>query len=217
MAASAGVFVRVVGAGGHGARPQDARDPSVVACEMVTALQTMVTRRFDVFDPVVLTVGAFHAGTRRNVIPDDATFEATVRTFSAGTAEKVRGEILRLCEHIAAAYGLEVDARFEGEYPATVNDPGEHDFVASTVRDLFGEERYETMPNPMSGSEDFSRVLQRVPGAFVFLGACVTDDPAAAAPNHSPRAIFDDSVLADSATLLAQLALRKAGHPINVL
>ncbi len=81
MAASDGLFVRVIGAGGHGSRPHSGLDPVPVACEMVTSLQTMVTRRFDVFDPVVITVGMFHAGTRRNIIPDDATFDATVRSF----------------------------------------------------------------------------------------------------------------------------------------
>lgn len=209
MAASAGLFVRVVGAGGHGSRPHAALDPVPVACEMVTALQTMVTRRFDVFDPVVVTVGTFHAGTRRNIIPDDATFEATVRTFSATAAERAREDAVRLCQNIAAAHGLQVEARYDGEYPATVNHATHHEFVASTVREVFGPERFEELANPVTGSEDFSRVLERVPGAYLFLGACLGDDPATAASNHSPRAAFDDSVLADGAALLAELAMRR--------
>jgi metal-dependent amidase/aminoacylase/carboxypeptidase family protein len=83
------------------------------------------------------------------------------------------------------------------------------EFAASTVREVFGEERFAELPNPMTGSEDFSRVLDRVPGAYAFLGACRTDDPASAPANHSPRAAFDDSVLADGAALLAELALRR--------
>jgi hippurate hydrolase len=77
------------------------------------------------------------------------------------------------------------------------------------VREVFGEDRYEVMPDPATGSEDFSRVLQRVPGAFVFLGACPTDEPATSPPNHSPLARFDDSVLGDGAALLAELAVRR--------
>jgi hippurate hydrolase len=209
MAASAGLFVRVVGAGGHGSRPHGALDPVPAACEMVTALQTMVTRRFDVFDPVVITVGQFHAGTRRNIIPDDATFEATVRTFSPEAAERIREYSVRLCQSMAAAHGLQAEIRFDGEYPVTVNDVDEHSFAAATVREVFGEERFTELPNPMTGSEDFSRVLDRVPGAFIFLGACGSDDPESAPTNHSPRASFDDSVLADGSTLLAELATRR--------
>lgn len=209
MAASAGLFVRVIGAGGHGSRPESALDPVPVACEMVTALQTMVTRRFSTFDPVVVTVGTFHAGTRRNIIPDEAVFEATVRTFDPAVDEQVGAYAVRLCEQIAEAHGLRVEARYEPEYPVTVNDAAEHGFAADTVRDLFGEERFTPMEHPMTGSEDFSRVLARVPGAFVFLGACTTDDPATAPSNHSPRAAYDDSVLADGAALLAELAVRR--------
>lgn len=209
MAASAGLFVRVVGEGGHGARPHDTLDPVPAACEMVTALQTMVGRQFDVFDPVVVTVGMFHAGTRRNIIPDDAIFEATIRSFSAEAGERVREAAVRLCHHVAAAHGLTVETTCDGEYPPTVNDAAEHDFAAATVREVFGEERFTEMPNPLTGSEDFSRVLQRVPGAFVFLGACRSDDPASAPTNHSARAAFDDSVLADGAALLAELAVRR--------
>ena len=209
MAASAGLFVRVVGAGGHGARPQDALDPVPAACEMVTALQAMVTRRFDVFDPVVITVGMFHAGAKRNIIPDDATFEATIRAFSSATRDRVGELAVRLCQNVAAAHGLRAEVRFDAEYPATVNNGAEHAFVAETVREVFGEERFSYLDNPLTGSEDFSRVLERVPGAYLFLGACPSDDPAAAEPNHSPRAVFDDSVLGDGAALLAELAARR--------
>ena len=209
MAASGGLAVRVLGAGGHGSAPHDSRDPIPAACEMVTALQTMVTRRFDVFDPVVVTVGTFHAGTRRNIIPDDAVFEATLRSFSPETAERVGEEAVRICQGIASAHGLDVDARYEAEYPATVNDAAAYGFVADTVRDVFGEERFAELPDPITGSEDFSRVLERVPGAYLFLGASPDPDPAKAPDNHSPRARFDDSVLGDGAALLAELAVRR--------
>ena len=209
MAASAGLHVRVVGAGGHGSRPHDSLDPIQAACEMVTALQTMVTRRFDVFDPVVVTVGTFHAGTRRNIIPDDAAFEATVRTFSSAAAERIAEVSVRLCQDIATAHGLTAEVDFVPEYPVTVNHTAEHDFLAGTVREAFGEERFELLTDPITGSEDFSRVLDRVPGAFVFLGADATGDPETAPTNHSPLAAFDDAVLSDGAALLAELAVRR--------
>jgi hippurate hydrolase len=209
MAASGGLNVRVVGAGGHGSTPHRTLDPVPAACEMVLALQTMVTRRFDVFEPVVVTVGSFHAGTRRNVIPDDATFEATVRAFNPEALERIRERALQLCRDIATAHGLQAEATYTGEYPLTVNDDTEHGFAADTIRDLFGEDRYQPMEHPMTGSEDFSRVLDRVPGTFVFLGATVSDDPTSAPTNHSPLARFDDGVLADGAALLAELAVRR--------
>jgi hippurate hydrolase len=209
MAASDGLFVKVIGAGGHGSRPHAALDPVPAACEMVTALQTMLSRRIDAFEPVVLTVGLFHAGTRRNIIPDEATFEATIRTFNPDVRQQVATYAIEVCEGIAAAYGLRVEARFEGEYPVTANNPAEYEFVAATAREVFGEERFAEMPDPITGSEDFSRVLERVPGSYMFLGACTTDDPEHAPTNHSPRAAFDDSVLGDGAAMLAELAVRR--------
>lgn len=209
MAASAGLHVTVEGAGGHGSTPYRTLDPVPAACEMVLALQTMVTRRFDVFDPVVVTVGAFHAGTRRNIIPDQATFEATVRTFSPEALAKVRQLSVQVCQDIARAHGLQATVEFQDEYPLTVNDATEYEFLADTVREVFGPERFTEMAQPMTGSEDFSRVLDRVPGAFVFLGATMSEDPETAPTNHSPLARFDDSVLADSAALLAELAMRR--------
>ncbi|WP_433073610.1 M20 metallopeptidase family protein [Dactylosporangium sp. CA-052675] len=209
MSASAGLFVRVVGAGGHGSAPHDAADPIPAACAMVTALQTMVGRRFSPFEPVVITVGAFHAGTRGNIIPDEAVFEATVRTFSIAAGELVARESVRLCEGIAAAHGLRAEVRFVPEYPVTVNDPDEYDFVSRTARELFGSGRFAAMEHPDPGSEDFSRVLQRVPGAYCFLGAAAADDHRGLPNNHSPRARFDDGVLLAGATLLAELAARR--------
>jgi hippurate hydrolase len=209
MAASDGLFVRVIGAGGHGSRPHSALDPVQCAAEMVTALQTMVSRRIDAFEPNVITVGTFHAGTRRNIIPDEAMFEATVRSFNPEVREQLAKYTVQVCEGIAAAHGLQVEARYEQEYPVTVNDAAEAAFTADAVRNTFGEERYFEMPTPVTGSEDFSRVLENVPGAYLFLGACTTDDPDNAPSNHSPRAAFDDSVVGDGAAFLADVALRR--------
>ncbi len=209
MAASGELTVTVVGAGGHGSTPHRALDPIQVGCEMVTALQTMVTRRFDVFDPVVITVGSFHGGTKRNIIPDEAAFSATLRAFSDATMNRLGEEAVRLCRDIASAHGLTARVEFTPEYPVTVNDAAEHEFLAATVVDLFGEERFEPLENPLTGAEDFSRVLNLVPGAYTFLGASVDEDPDTSPTNHSPLARFDDGVLADQALLLAELAIRR--------
>jgi metal-dependent amidase/aminoacylase/carboxypeptidase family protein len=85
----------------------------------------------------------------------------------------------------------------------------EYRFAADTARELFGDERYQERPNPITGSEDFGRVLDKVPGACLFLGACPTEDPTTAPMNHSPLARFDDTVLSDAAALLAELAIRR--------
>jgi len=209
MAASAGLEVKVVGAGTHGSSPQRGRDPIPVACEMVTALQTLVTRQFDIFDPVVITVGSFHAGTKRNIVPDDAVFDATVRSFSPEAARALAEKAVRLCEGIATAHGLTAEVNFVEEYPVTVNDDAEYEFVADTIRELFGSDRFAPMEKPLSGSEDFSRVLEEVPGAYLFLGATTAQDFKTAPSNHSPLAAFDDSVLPDAAALLAELAVRR--------
>ncbi|HEV2633780.1 MAG TPA: M20 family metallopeptidase [Actinocrinis sp.] len=210
MAACADLKVVVRGRGGHGSAAHRANDPIPAACEMVTALQTLVTRKFDIFDPVVVTVGSFHAGTKNNIIPDIAEFDATIRTFSAAALGRIQPAVLALLHGIAAAHGLEAEAEFYGLYPVTVNDQAAFETVRRTVRESFGEERFVTMANPMAGSEDFSRILQRVPGAMVFLGATTPGrDPATAPFNHAPEAEFDDAALPEGGALLAGLAL---GH-----
>ncbi len=212
LAAADTLEVTVHGTGGHGSQPHLAADPIPAACEIVTALQALVTRRFDVFDPVVITVGSFHAGTASNVIPDDARLAASIRSFSPGARATVMDAAPRVVRDVASAHGLSATAEFVDGYPVTVNDAAEVTFAEGVVADLFGDQRYVRMPDPHTGSEDFSFVLDQVPGAFLMLGACPPDaDPVTAPNNHSAEAVFDDAVLADGTALLAELALRRLG------
>lgn len=210
MAAADEVHVTVTGRGGHGSQPHRAKDPIPAAAEMVTALQTFATRAFDVFDPVVITVGSLNAGTAANVIPDQARLALTIRSFSPEARARVNEGVRDLLTGIATAHGLTADFHYEMDYPVTVNDAAEAEFAASTIAEVHGPERFAWMPNPFTGAEDFSFVLEKVPGAYVFLGACPPDrDPRTAPFNHASTAVFDDAVLSDGALLLASLALRK--------
>ena len=207
MAASDWLDVTVRGSGGHGSTPHLTRDPIAAIAAIVSSLHAFVTRRFDAFDPVVLTVGSLHGGTKRNIIPDDAHFDATVRTFSSASRELMRRELTEVCRSVGHAHGVEVDAVFREEYPLTINDAAEEAFVAETVAEVFGSASYRAMAHPDAGAEDFSRVLAEVPGCYVMLGAA-TQDPQTAPSNHSPRATFDDAVLPMGALLHAELAMR---------
>jgi hippurate hydrolase len=210
LAAADQITVTVHGRGGHASQPHRAADPIPAACEMVIALQTMVTRKFDVFDPVVITVGSFHAGTTDNVIPDQARFLATARSYSAASRTALADLVPRLVRDIADAHGLTAEAEYAGEYPVTVNDATEAAFAGQVITEVFGPDRGETARFPITGAEDFSFVLEEVPGAFIFLGACPPDrDPETAPTNHSAIAMFDDSVLAEGTALYAELALRR--------
>ena len=210
LAAADQIFVTVRGRGGHASMPHQAADPIPAACEMVLALQTLVTRKFDVFDPVVITVGNLHAGTTDNVIPDEARFSGTARSYSPASRAKLAREVPQLIQGIAQAQGLEVDVRYVEEYPVTVNDATEAAFVTEVVNDAFGPGRGHVAEFPIAGAEDFSFVLEQVPGAMAFLGACPPDrDPATAPANHSAIAEFDDAALVEGTTLYCELALRR--------
>lgn len=208
MASADELHVTVRGVGGHGSMPHFAKDPIVVAAQMIGDLQTLVTRKFDIFDPVVVTVGYFHAGTKANIIPSEAKFEVTIRAFSLIAREKILREAKLLCEKIGEAYGLEVDAVAMGQYPVTINNPVHAQYVADTAIELFGAGEYIPMESPIAGAEDFSRVLLEVPGSYMFLGACTSDDYATAPSNHSALATFDDSVLCKGVEMHAELAIR---------
>ncbi|MDI2030415.1 M20 family metallopeptidase [Saccharopolyspora sp. TS4A08] len=210
LSASDELHVEVRGTGGHGSAPHRTQDPVAAISEMITSLQTMVTRQFDMFDPVVLSVGSLHAGTAVNVIPEVATFGATVRTFSPESRERMRERSAEVLRAVAAAHRVDVEVDYRPGYPPTSTDAEETAFADRTIRELFGEERQQTLVNPLSGSEDFCRVLDEVPGSFIGLGAVPEGiDPDSADYNHSPTALFDDAVLADGATAYAELALAR--------
>ncbi len=212
MAGANHVTITVNGAGGHGSLPSRAHDPVPAVAEIVTALNVMVTRRFSVFDPVVVTVTKLSAGAAFNVIPDSASLGATVRNLSLESLAVLQEEIARLANSIAEAHGCTAHVDFEVVYPVTVNDADRTATTVDVLRTLFGDDRVEHMEFPLMGSEDFSFVLERVPGTFVFLHASPDGVDAETAPgNHSPRVLFDDDVLADAAAALASLALAALG------
>ncbi len=198
----------VHGRGGHGSTPQYAADPVPVAAEIVLALQTMVTRTFDVFDPVVVTVGVIQAGTANNIIGADALLDATVRTLSATNRAAAEERIHRLVEGIAAAHGMTATVEWLPGYPVTVNHAQEVARLAGLVTALYDDARYLEEAQPVLGAEDFSYVLEQVPGAFFWLGATPPGlDPTTAPYNHAPGARFADDALAVGPAVLAALAL----------
>jgi hippurate hydrolase len=208
MAAADHWEVTVRGRGGHASMPHAAADPVPVAAEIVLALQSMVTRRVPVFDPAVVTVANLAAGSTDNVIPDTAYLQGTIRTLSPERRADVVASVRRVATHVAAAHGMEVDFVHREGYPVTANDAG----VAARVRELAGEllGRECSVPadEPLMGAEDFAYVLQRVPGAMAFLGACPPGaDPATAAGNHSNLVVFDEAALPAGAALYAAMAL----------
>lgn len=207
MAGFGALDITVRGRGGHGSKPYMAVDPVAVLVEIAQALQTMVTRQFDVFDPVVLSIGKIHAGTANNVIPDTAHLEAAVRILSPANEVRFGEAAERLAAGIASAHGASAEVSWRMEYPVTMNDPEETAFVADTLGGMFGPERLLPMEQPLMGSEDFSFVLAEVPGCFFFLGTSPDGvDPETAVWNHAPQVLFDDAVLGDQAAALAQLA-----------
>ncbi|SFP69811.1 hippurate hydrolase [Amycolatopsis arida] len=208
MASADRFTVWVTGKGGHGSAPHDAIDPVPAAAELVGALQALVTRRISVFEPTVLSVTRISTGTTSNIIPETAELEGTVRTLSESTRAFVREELPKVCEHVGAAHGCRVAVEIEPGYPVTVNDAATADQVLALAADVLGAEHSAPMVDPVMGAEDFSYVLQRVPGAFAFLGACPPGvDPAEAAANHSNRVLFDEAAMAHGVALYAAFAL----------
>jgi len=211
MMASAGdLDVTFFGAGGHGSMPWLSKDPITPMSEAISALQVMLNKRFDQFDPVILNVGWIRAGdiATTNVIPDSASFGATVRTFSKRNTQLLHQLVPELIHSIAKTYGVTATVEFSRATKVLMNDQKAITVVEKVAKELVGEAGYQIMPTPMAGGEDFASIVDQVPGAFVFVGACPPKiDPTTAPTNHSTKAQFDDSVLPLCASLLAGLAL----------
>lgn len=210
LLASADQFEIVVqGRGGHASMPHDALDPVPVACEMVGALQTMVTRRFPVSDPVVATVARIEAGTAHNVIADVATMKGTLRTLSSANRARLHETLDQLVSHIAAAHGMTAKLTITPGFPVTVCDARAVDLGEGVVQGLTGESGFHRLDNPIMGAEDFSYVLEKVPGAMFFLGVAHEGaDWRSCCSIHSTRMMVDESVLPLGTAVLAGCALR---------
>ena len=207
LAAADQFRIAVNGRGGHASLPHETLDPVPVACEIVTALQTMVTRRFSVFDPVVLTVARIASGTTFNVIPDKAEIEGTMRSLNPANRERLKEQIQLIAAGIAGAHGLSVDIAIVEGFPVTVCDERAVAFGETVSRDLFGASAFMRLDNPIMGAEDFAYVLEQVPGAMFFLGVSHEgEDWTQCCGIHSTRMMLDESVMPRGAALLAGLA-----------
>ncbi len=206
LAATDVFSIDLVGKGGHASMPHHAVDPIPLACELVGALQALVTRRMDAFDPVVLSVTRIEAGTTHNVIPEKANVLGTTRTVSEKARARLHEGIRRVVSGLCAAHDCEFQLHILPGYPVTVNDAGFAEFTFGVARELVGDAQVVEMAAPIMGAEDFSYILDRVPGAMVFLG--VRPDEGPAAPIHSNRMRVNERAMATGAALHAAMALR---------
>ncbi len=212
MASADEFLIRVHGSGGHASAPHLALDPVPIACEIVQALQLMVTRRIDVFDPAVVTVGRIEAGTTNNIIPPMAEIHGMIRTFSQRTRNAVHDNLRRVASSIAEAHGATAEPEIIMGYPVTSNHHEFAAFTLDTARQALGDDRVVELPNPIMGAEDFSYVLEAVPGTMMFLGGTHPDrDPRTAPMNHSNLVHFDEDTMPTGVELYARMALCHLG------
>ncbi|MDP8945945.1 MAG: M20 family metallopeptidase [Actinomycetota bacterium] len=207
MAAADAFEMEITGSGGHGAMPHLAADAVVIAAQVVTTLQTVVSREVDPVKPAVLTVGEIGAGTAFNIIPEKAHLGGTVRTLDPDLRESMPGRIEALARGVAKGMRGDANLDYTFSYPVTVNDEGAADRVLGVAENLFGAESVLELPNPSMGGEDFAFFLEKVPGAFIWLG--VGEDVSGL---HTPQFAFDEEVLPRGSALLAALALEAGQH-----
>lgn len=206
MASSNSIEITLHGQGGHGSNPSQTRDPVPALAELTLALQTMVSRTVSVNDPVVFSVTMLHTGTAFNVIPASATLGATLRTFSTEAIDLVEEGVRRVAAGIASAHRLTAEVTVNRQYPVTVTDPAITARARAVIETHFGADRYQERTEPIMGSEDFSFVLNEIPGAYLLLGALPDHIAPGTTYPHSSAVQFDDAVLADQAAVLALCA-----------
>jgi amidohydrolase len=203
MAAADFFRITVLGRGGHASTPQQGPDAIVIASEIVTGLQTLVSRVREPFDPVVVSVGSIHGGTRNNILPSEVVLEGTVRTMRASTQDLMEVSLKRRVRAIAASHGARARVLYRRGYPPLVNSPGPTKVVAEGLAVELGRKNVVEVEHPLMGAEDFSRYLERVPGTFLRLGVGVPNRPASL---HSATFAPDERALVIGAAALAAAA-----------
>jgi hippurate hydrolase len=202
MAAADAFEITVRGKGGHGAMPHQTADAIAMAAQIVTALQTVVSREVDPVEPAVLTVGEINAGTAFNIIPETAWLGGTVRTLNEDLRRRMPERIEDLARGVAGGMRGDAEVEYDFSYPVTMNDEYAARLALGVAEDLFGEDNAIELSNPSMGAEDFSYFLEKIPGAFIWLG--VGEDVSSL---HTPTLAFDEEILPLGAALLTALAL----------
>ncbi|GAA0266322.1 M20 family metallopeptidase [Alteraurantiacibacter aestuarii] len=209
MAAADMVEITLTGRGGHASMPHDTRDPIPAAAEIVTALQTMVTRRFAAAEACVVTITQMEAGSAHNIIPDTALLRGTIRTLSAQRRQALRAAIVEVAENVARAHGCTASVNIEEGFPVTVNDGRAVDLGRQVALQMGGEQAYQQLAHALMGAEDFAYVLEKVPGAMFFLGVAEEgSDWKSCCGIHSSKMMVDESVLPTGSAFLASCAVR---------
>jgi len=208
MAAADQFSITVKGKGGHASMPHDCTDPVPATAAIVAAFQAMVTRRFNAASAVVVTVTQIHTGTAHNVIPDEAMLAGTIRTLSPEHREKAHALLEETAKDVARSYGVEANCAIEHGFPVTICDPQAVALGQKVARELGGTDGWRDLPAPIMGAEDFSYLLEKVPGAMFFLGVAPQgEDWTQCCAIHSPRMHVDESALPKGTAMLAGCAL----------
>lgn len=200
MAAADSFDVRIEGRGSHGALPQNAIDPIVVAMTIAQAFQTIISRNVDPLKAAILSVTQIHAGSAYNVIPETAMLAGTIRTFDDEVRALVGARMNVLACQIAAGFGARAEVDINARFSVLRNAATQSDAAMAIARSLVGEVLAQIDPEPKSGSEDFADMLALVPGAYLWVGQ------GEGAPLHNPHYDFNDDVIPIGASLLARLA-----------
>src|SRR4051794_6398818 len=188
MAATDAVDIRIEGLGGHAARPHKCVDPVLVGAQVITALQSIVSRSVDPLDSAVISVCEFHAGNARNVIPQTAELHGTIRTLTLEVRELVEKRVREVVAGVAQITGAKIDLVYERGYPVTVNHASQTDVATKVAQEIAGEGNVHETP-PLMGAEDFAYMLEARPGAFIFCGNGDT------AGLHHPAYDFNDEAI----------------------
>lgn len=209
LLASADEFeITVHGKGGHASAPHHTVDPIPPAAAMVAGLNSIVSRDLDPSQSAVLTVAHIRAGTTTNIIPASAFLEGTIRTFDEGVRSTVHAAVERVATGTAASHGCTCSCEVIPGYPVTVNDDAQAQLTGEVATALLGADLFHVSPDPVFAAEDFSYVLNQVPGAMAMLGVCPDDlSPADAAPNHSNFMRVNESALYHGVGLYAAMAI----------
>lgn len=208
LAATDQFDVTIRGKGGHAAFPHTCVDPVPVAAQIVTALQTVVSRETRPTDSAVLTVSAIHGGSAYNVIADEVTFRGTYRSLDMDTRAAAKARFREMVESMARAMGCEVDVTWHDGYPPTLNDAAEAERVLAIAGAAFGEDRTTVIPEPFMGGEDFAYYGLRVPACFFTLGLCPEGvDPETRPRLHQPTFDFNDDAIATGVEMMVRMGV----------